>query len=250
MPPRKLSSPFSRRDPALRLGAKARALAAKEPSLVLESYGGILAKYADRISARVERLVLPHLGEPVDFLKLSAGLDKLNLDDMAEGVSRNAVAAHKRLMSHAQKEAGRILGAKVPVDARFLVEQREAFVERQIALLQKAGQDQIAKITQRIRDRRPGEDLRSSVQQALWVSRERTKTIAKNEVFKTHRDEVSRWFRVSGSTSAVIVTRRDERVRHSHRPLHGLVFPWEALPAELNEVNCRCRPVALELLSK
>ena len=244
---------------ALRQMSKARvsraqreALAPKIPDAAIRAYTSVMATYADRTSKLVERRVLSALpvvgsGDPLDLGALERGLQALqvDLDELATKVRRSARAAAKRSSAHARREVGRVLGMQVPLDAReaFAV---EAFEHRQVELLRATGRRQVERIRKAIADYHEGDSMRRDITHALWVSRNHTKTQARTECLRLHRETVKEWALFVGSAGGFYCTAHDERVRKTHAAHDGKYYAWGEEPSTLQEPGCRCRMLPVE----
>lgn len=234
-------------------------LAPKPSTYATEAYAKVLAAHARRTERLVERYVLSQLpvlgsGDPLDRAALDRGLATVlgELNEAALKTRRNARAAGRRASSHARRSVADLFGLqRIPADARTDAVV-EAFAERNVRLVQKMARDQVAQIQRSIERHREGESLRQKILDSLWVSKNRGALIAKDQVNKLHYDTVQQWSLAAGSESYVYVTRRDERVRGSHRPHDGKVFLWSDPPDTGHpgtEPGCRCLALPAEALS-
>jgi len=218
-----------------------------------------MASYA----ARVERLVMRHVisalpvlgsGDYLDRRALDEGLDALQaaLDEAAGKTRRNARAAARRASSHARRGVEKLFNLeRLPNDARTAAT-IDVFVQRNVDLIRRMGTDQVRQIRSAVFNHREGESLRKKILDSLWVARNRGQLIARDQVQKLHIETVRDWSLAVGSDSYVYVTRRDERVRESHRPHDGKVFRWSDPPSTGHpgtQPNCRCLALPFEALS-
>lgn len=79
-----------------------------------------------------------------------------------------------------------------------------------------------------------------------WVMRVRGDQLSRSRSHQFFEETFRRWTERGGDDESVWVTRRDHKVRHSHRPLHGVVFNNKTginglFPGK--ETNCRCGSV-------
>ena len=212
--------------------------------------------YAKRVEALTERLVLSKLplvgsGDPLDQQALSQGLRtlELELDRLADRSRRSARAAAQRASDHGRRESQRILNVKLPVKSPLAQATVEAFADQGVASLRRAGKQQVSRMRQAIAQHAEGSSMRADILQTLWVSRNRGKTIARDQVHGVFSETIRAWSSAVGSEKFTWHTRRDERVRAGHQALDGRTFFWNAPPntgrGEGNNlpgqpVNCRC----------
>lgn len=250
----------TRRLASVRLSrAQREAKVQRAPSAAQAAYAGVMETYTRKTAALVERHVIGQLpvlgsGDELDVAALQRGLEalRIDLDAMAHTIRRSAGAAFKRTTTHAQREAGRVLDVKIPANARAAARAQEAFVNRQVRLLQRAGRAQVERIRKAIATYKDGTSMRRRIEHQLWVMRERSRLIARNEVFKLSEREVGRWAREVGSPGGIYHTKRDELVRPHHAEHDGKFYAYGEEPATLGEPNCRCRmlPVSAATISR
>jgi SPP1 gp7 family putative phage head morphogenesis protein len=233
---------------AARVSARrAAALAPKPSKTAITAYTNVMAAYAARVERAVERhviAVLPEAGLPGPML-LETALANLaaELDGFAESYRRNAFAAGRRASQHARRQVSKLLDVQLP-DGTDTFSVR-AFAEQNVALIKKASADQVAAVRKALE----GEGARqAAVRRSLWVARTRGALIATDQVHKLHYDVVRDWSVAAGVPEYVYVTRRDERVRQSHRPHDGLTFSWASPPNTGHPgwgPGCRCLALPL-----
>lgn len=228
--------------------ARREAMVQRPPHAGHAKYNAVMATYEKRVRGLVERHVIGALpvlgsGDGLDIGALSRGLETLrqDLDALAHSIRRSAGAAFDRTTQHARLEAQRIMGVVIPRDKDADALAREAFIERQVRLLQKMGQAQTEAIRKAIATYPEGTSLRKRIEHQLWVTKNRTVLIAQNELFKLSEDEVDRWAIEGGAEGFIYCTRRDELVRPTHAVHDGHFFLYIDTPKEMHEVNCRCR---------
>ena len=241
--------------------AKREALAPRPPAAAITAYLSVMETYAERVERAVEKRVLSLLpvagsGDPLDRVALERGLADLaaDLDALALRSRRSALAAGKRVSRHGQVEVARMMKVSVPNDIRTGVS-IEAFADRNVELVRKAGREQVARIRTAIADHAEGDSMRRDIQDALWVSRNRGKMIAKDQPHKFHAQTIEAWLQVAGSEEYFWCTRKDEVTRPGHRILDGTRHRYDKPPntGRLEGHNrpgqaagCRCRMVPVE----
>jgi uncharacterized protein with gpF-like domain len=200
----------------------------------------------------VEKLPILGSGDPLDRGALDAGLAELGraLDVLAERTRKAAALAGDRTLNHAVREVTRAMNVKIPVDPTVKSFQSHDFVNRQVQAIRKVGRDQVEEIRKAIVGYEEGTSMRDAITHKLWVSRNRSKLVARTEPMQFAEEQNRMWNRTAGSEAGVYCTRRDELVRHTHALLDGTVHPWTSPPRELGEPNCRCRMVAVEAFRK
>lgn len=231
--------------------AKREKLKPKDPSSAIMAYSNAMGT----LTNRTERLILKHVvgalpvvgsGDPLDVVALQQGLEAFRnaAIEAAHSIRRSAGAAFDRATEHSRKQAERILNVSIPKEGRAF--EREAFIERQVRLLQRAAEDQAAALAKAIREYKEGESMRQNMLHQLWVTRERSKLVARNEITHLAKQELRTWAEATNSAGGIYVTRRDERVRPTHAAHDGKFYRWTELPSTLAEVNCRCVMLPVE----
>lgn len=238
--------------------AKRNALAPTEATQAKTAYRNAMSRQLERAEALTHRYVIGALpvlgsGDLLSIADLSRGIDavRLHLDALAAGPAfrKAAGVAFDRATQHARVNAARVMRLKLPpVDKETHARAREAFVNRQVMLRQRANAAQSDAFHKAIRQYEEGTSLREALLHQLWVTRERGKLIADNEVAKTTRYEFERWADEMGSEEFVYHTCKDERVRPTHAALDGKTFARGQRPPQLDEVNCRCWLIPKEAL--
>ena len=250
----------TRRLSAARVSRSRReANAQRPPSAGTAAYTSVMETYTKRVSKAVERHVIGALpvlgsGDPLDVAALQRGIEALRIEllEMSHSIRRSAGAAFSRTTQHARREAARILGVTIPAEPQAERLAREAFIERQVRALQRAAEAQVRAIQKAIATYPEGTSLRKRIEHQLWVTRERGKLIARNEVWKLAEEEVKRWAILAGAEGGIYHTRHDELVRPSHAIHDGVYYPYGQEPPTLGEPNCRCRmyPVTAATLGR
>ena len=92
------------------------------------------------------------------------------------------------------------------------------------------------------------ETLRRRIQERFSVSEGRAGVIARDQVLSLNGELTRARHLEAGITRYVWITSQDERVRDSHRVLHGQEFSWDNPPSVGHpgqDIQCRCiaRPV-------
>jgi SPP1 gp7 family putative phage head morphogenesis protein len=225
------------------------------------AYTSVMETYAERVERLVERKVLsrlPILGSG-DTLDLEGGLLELEaeLDSLAGKVGRSALAAGKRVSTHGRSEVGRMMKVKMPLPDLRTKAAIDAFAERNIELVRKAGRAQVARIRKAIAEHEEGDSLRRDITDALWVSRNRGKMIARDQAYKFHAQTIEEWSRAAGSEEYLWAAHKDERTRPGHARLDGTRHRYDNPPntgrlegfnRPGQAANCRCRMVPVEAL--
>jgi hypothetical protein len=229
---------------------KREMLAQKPPSQAHAKYDAVMATHTARVEGLINKHVIERLpilgsGDELDVQALQRGLIHLHADmtRLAQSVRRSAGAAFDRATAHAGKEAARILNVNIPYTKDDQERAREAFIERQVRLLQRMADAQVKAIEKAILTYPEGTSLRKRIEKQLYVTRNRGKLIARNEVWKLAESEMRRWAELAGSPGGIYHTRRDELVRPTHRAHDGEYYAWGQEPSTLGEPNCRCRMV-------
>ncbi len=212
-----------------------------------------MGTYSTRVARAVERRVLSRLpivgsGDPLDRAALESGLAELQLDlaALADGLRGPATTAGRRVLEHGRKEAQRMLNTALPPDAATRIFVHD-YAENAVLRMKYAGQAQVDQIRKAIEDYVEGDSMRADIEHSLWVSRNRSAFVARDNSYKFHRLAVAEWCARGGSEYGFYVTRRDERVRPGHHANDGKKFRWDSPPATLQEPNCRCRMVPVEV---
>jgi hypothetical protein len=231
--------------------AKREKLKPKDPSSAIMAYTNAMGTFTNRTEALLLKHVVGALpvvgsGDPLDIVALQQGLEDFRnaAVQMAHSVRRSAGAAFDRATEHSRKQAERILNLRIPKADAALA--KDAFVERQVRLLQRAAEDQAAAVAKAIRQYKEGTSMRQAMVHQLWVTRERGKQIARNEITNLAKEELRRWSVTTGSAGGIYVTRRDELVRPTHAAHDGRFYAWTELPSTLGEINCRCVMIPVE----
>jgi SPP1 gp7 family putative phage head morphogenesis protein len=244
----------SRRNVAKRRisAAKRAALAPRPPTMAIEQFQASMRVYAARVERAVERRVLSRLpvlgsGDPLDLAALEQGLSELaaDLHVLADRLHPRAVAAGTRVSEHGRREVSRMLSVEVPKDASAAFSVHN-YAENAVLRMKSAGAAQVAQIRAAIANYTEGDSMREDIRHALWVSRNRSAFVARDESFKFHRATIAAWSSRAGSSHGIYVTCRDDRVRATHRANDGKVFPWGSPPSTLMDPGCRCRMLPVE----
>lgn len=244
----------ARRDVSKRrlAAAKRAALAPRPPANAIERFQSVMRTYANKVERQVERRVLARLpvlgsGDELNVPALEAGLAELqnDLNALANQLREPALRSAKRVSEHGRKEVSRMLQVVVPPNPHSALVDAE-HAQNTVLRMLAAGDAQIAQIRKSIAGYVEGASMRETIKQGLWVSRNRSAFIARDESYKLHRKTVADWAQRTGSTHGIYVTARDERVRETHKANDGKVFRWDEPPTTLSEPNCRCRMLPVE----
>lgn len=232
--------------------AKREALAPRPPTMAIEMFQRAMRTYASRVERAVERRVLSQLpvlgsGDPLDLEALERGLEALSTDlrSLADGLRPRALSAGKRVSEHGRKEVARMMNVSVPKDASSVFSAHN-YAEDAVLRMKAAGEAQVARIRKAIAEYVEGDSMREDIRSALWVSRNRSNYVARDASYRYHRATVAEWASRAGSSHAIYVTARDERVRATHAAHDGKVFEWSSPPSTLSEPGCRCRMLPVE----
>lgn len=208
--------------------------------------------FANGVAHETEKLVLSQLpivgsGDPLDRQALEAGLIALEakIDGMAEVVRPKMIKAAHRAEQEAWKAAESLLKVDLPVRSS---QSRVLFAERAVTRLKHAGRAQVNLIRRAILDYKEGSSMRRAILDTLWLSKARSRMVARDELWGSYRQAFAEAALLSGSTEGIYVTARDERVRAGHRALEGKMFSWANPPLTFQEPNCRCSLVPAEVL--
>lgn len=227
---------------------KRRELAPTDPAAAIAQMKKLGARFAKLADKLLVQHVLPSIGNG-QALEAAIAVFGRELDAAASQVRDSALPAGKKAVKHAKKEYERIARTILPKETPAHAEQFASIVE---LAYQKIANDQAAMLIKWAR--KPGvtaQDLRY----ALWVTRNRTQTVARTETNRWFEFAFRAWNEAAGEEYFIWVTRRDELVRHKHRLLDGKTFAWATgagpdgiLPGQ--EINCRCKaiPASAELV--
>lgn len=207
------------------------------PSAAMTQWLSTMDTYGRRVEVLTKKHVLPHVDSPAAF---AAGLERLQaeLDVLALRGARSARAAAKRISAHGRREVAKLLGYLPPDDVRARLV-NEAFTVHVVQDLAKVGRDQVTRLRE-VYAASAASERAAALEHALWVSRNRAALVARSRGYDLHRDVIRTWSQVTGSEWGVVLTRRDERVRKSHRPHDGERRRWNDPPAIFGEPGCRC----------
>lgn len=233
--------------------ARRQAIVQAPPSVAYMAYQGATSTLVDRAHRLLEHHVVSALpeagsGDLLDFAAVDRGMANLELDLIAaaRAMERNGAAAFRRTTDHARVEAQRILDVKIPVDKQGEEFARRLFAERQVQLFQRAARDQVTQLRRALVEYEDGDSLRALLEHKMWVVRNRSRLIARNEVFKLSELEIERWSKLTGSLGFFYHTAADEKVRETHWAHEGKFYYWDEAPSQMQEVNCRCRKIPAE----
>lgn len=236
--------------------AKRSALGQRQPTQAYRAYSKVMDTYAKRVQALTEKHVLSKLpvlgsGDPLDRAALEAGLQALQaeLDVLARATYRSAYTAGKRAAQHAHREVNRMFNTSIPTGQEMQFYQHW-FAEQNVVRMQRVGERQVRLMREAIEKHQEGESMREKILHSLWVSRNNSQLVARDEVYRFSEQEIARWSNQLGSEGWYYTTAHDEKVRHTHADLDGKFFKWGENPSTMSEPNCRCRRVPAETLQQ
>jgi SPP1 gp7 family putative phage head morphogenesis protein len=176
---------------------------------------------------------------------------KMNSSILTPELDRIARKFAERTASHQRVELNKQVKAALGVDV-FLTDRRlvllvEAFVNSNVGLIKKLG-DEVAgrvetSVLRAVQDAKPWDQFATELQDQFDFGETRAKIIARDQIGKMYGQTNAARQRELGVTRFRWNTSNDERVRPEHAVLDGKVFsyndpPSEGLPGE--PILCRC----------
>lgn len=220
-----------------------RELAPTDPLAALAQLKAAGVRYGTSAQKLFDRHIVPALGSD-QLLEEAIAVFGRELDALASRVVPSARSAAKKAAKHASSEYARIMGVRLPTTG--VQTGAEAFAVHVAQAYRKIAADQTTELLLALRAGDP-------LEHKLWVTRNRTQTVAHVETERFFGAVYRMWTLRGGDEFSVWVTRRDEKVRESHRHREGVVFrTTEGLggiqPGQ--EPGCRCKsiPASAELV--
>lgn len=192
------------------------------------------------------------MGEVVDSPELRAAIAstsrQVDLFNAAtqQSIIKQVVAAHRLPMA--------VPAINVYANNPYLALARDQFVQRNVDLVKSLPRETFGQIQQTITEGiaqgKRSSTIAQELQERMDVTESRARLIARDQVLKHNGELASVRQQAAGITHFTWYSSKDQRVRKSHRDLHGKVFAWAEPPVVDGEtavpgqpIQCRCNAI-------